>query len=77
LTITPIRRNPRDKATEKGELHGESPLRRRLRGSRLYFLRGYLPRPTMFDVMASLLWPLSLALTLAWLMTIDDDALSL
>jgi hypothetical protein len=43
----------------------------------LYFLRGYLPRPTMFDVMASLLWPLSVALTLAWLMTIDDDALSL
>jgi hypothetical protein len=43
----------------------------------LYFLRSYLPRPTMFEVITSLLWPLSLALTLAWLMMIDDDALSL
>jgi hypothetical protein len=42
----------------------------------LYFLRGYLPRPTMFGVLASLLWPLSLALTLTWLMRIEDDALS-
>ena len=42
----------------------------------LYFLRGYLPRPTMFGVLASLLWPLSLALTLTWLMRIEDDALN-
>ena len=42
----------------------------------LYFLRSYLPRPTLFDVIASLLWPLSLALTLTWLMRIEDDALS-
>ena len=34
-------------------------------------LRGYLPRPTMFGVLASLLWPLSLALTLTWLMRIQ------
>jgi hypothetical protein len=30
----------------------------------------------MFGVLASMLWPLSLALTLTWLMRIEDDALS-
>jgi p-aminobenzoyl-glutamate transporter AbgT len=43
----------------------------------VYFLRAYLQRPTVFGVIASLLWPVSLALTLAWLVMLDDDALSL
>ena len=43
----------------------------------LYFLRGYLPRPTVFGVIVSLLWPVSLALGLTWLMMVDDDALIL
>jgi hypothetical protein len=43
----------------------------------LYFLRAYLYRPTISGVVASLLWPVSLALALAWLMMLDDDALSL
>jgi hypothetical protein len=43
----------------------------------LYFLRAYLYRPTIPGVVASLLWPVSLALALAWLMMLDDDALSL
>jgi hypothetical protein len=42
-----------------------------------YFLRGYLYRPTLAGVVASLLWPVSLALALAWLTMLDDDALSL
>jgi hypothetical protein len=41
----------------------------------VYFLRGYLKRPTVAGVIASLLWPLALALTLAWLMMLDDDVL--
>jgi hypothetical protein len=44
-------------------------------GVAVCFLRPYLKRPTAAGVIASLLWPLSLALTLAWLMMFDDDAL--
>lgn len=43
----------------------------------LYFLRAYLQRPTVSGVIASLLWPVSLALALAWLVMLDDDLLSL
>ena len=39
------------------------------------FLRAYLPRPTAAGVFLSLLWPAALALALAWLMMLDDDAL--
>ena len=39
----------------------------------VYFLRGYLPRPTAAGVFLSLLWPVTLAL--AWLMMLDDDTL--
>jgi hypothetical protein len=42
----------------------------------LYFLRSYLPRPTLFGVIVSIVWPITLALTLGWLV-LDDDALSL
>jgi hypothetical protein len=42
----------------------------------LCFLCPYLKRPTMAGVIASLFWPVSLALALAWLMKADDDALS-
>jgi hypothetical protein len=41
----------------------------------VYFLRGYLPRPTAAGVFLSLLWPVTLALALAWLMMLDDDTL--
>jgi hypothetical protein len=43
----------------------------------LYFLRPYLERLTATGVIASLLWPVSLAIGLVWLMMLDDDALSL
>ena len=43
----------------------------------VYFLHGYFKHPTVSGVIASLLWPVSLALTLAWLMMQDDDALSI
>ena len=43
----------------------------------VYFLRGYLPRPTSGGVILSVLWPVALALALAWLMMLDDDVLSL
>ena len=39
------------------------------------FLRAYLPRLTVAGVIASLLWPVSLALALVWLRN-QDDALS-
>jgi hypothetical protein len=44
----------------------------------VYFVRAYLPRPTAFGVIASLLWPISLALAVAWLATFDgaDPALA-
>jgi hypothetical protein len=42
-----------------------------------YFLRLYLHRPTVAGVIASLLWPISLAISLVWLTMLDDDALSL
>jgi hypothetical protein len=42
-----------------------------------YFLRLYLHRPTVAGVIASLLWPISLSIGLAWLTMLDDDALSL
>ena len=42
-----------------------------------YFLRPDLQRPTVAGVVASLLWPISLAISLAWLTMLDDDALSL
>jgi p-aminobenzoyl-glutamate transporter AbgT len=41
----------------------------------VYFLHGYRKRPTVVGVFASLLWPVALALTLAWLMMLDDDVL--
>jgi hypothetical protein len=41
------------------------------------FLRAHLQRPTAAGVFLSLLWPVALALGLAWLMMLDDDALSL
>ena len=41
----------------------------------LYFLRGYLPRPTAIGVIASLLWPVTVAVALKWLMMVDDDGL--
>jgi p-aminobenzoyl-glutamate transporter AbgT len=41
----------------------------------VYFLHGYRKRPTVVGVIASLLWPLALALTLAWLAMQDDDVL--
>jgi hypothetical protein len=40
------------------------------------FLRAYIQRVTVSGVLASLLWPFSLALTLAWLIMLDDDALN-
>ena len=40
------------------------------------FLRAYLPRLTATGVLVSLLWPLSLALALTWLMMPDDDSLT-
>jgi hypothetical protein len=42
-----------------------------------YFLRPNLRRPTVAGVIASLLWPVSLAISLAWLTMLDDEALSL
>jgi hypothetical protein len=42
-----------------------------------YWLRVSLPRPTASGVFLSLLWPVALALALAWLVMLDDDALSL
>jgi hypothetical protein len=39
------------------------------------FLRAYRQKLTVSGVLASLLWPFSLALTLAWLIMLDDDAL--
>ena len=44
----------------------------------VYFLRAYLPRPPVIGVFASLLWPISLALAVAWLATFDgaDPALA-
>jgi hypothetical protein len=41
-----------------------------------YFLRPDLRHPTPIGVIASLLWPVSLAIGLAWLTMLDDDALS-
>jgi hypothetical protein len=43
----------------------------------LYFLSAYLPRPTVIGVIASLLWPVTVAVALTWLMMIDEDALML
>jgi hypothetical protein len=43
----------------------------------IYFMGGYLKRPSVSGVIASLLWPVSLALTLAWLTMLDDDVLSI
>jgi hypothetical protein len=40
------------------------------------FLRAYLPRLTATKVLLSLLWPISLALALSWLTTLDDDPLT-
>jgi hypothetical protein len=40
------------------------------------FLRAYLPRLTAAGVLVSLLWPVSLALALTWLMMLDDDPLT-
>jgi p-aminobenzoyl-glutamate transporter AbgT len=40
------------------------------------FLRAYRQKLTVSGVLASLLWPFSLALTLAWLIMLDDDALN-
>ena len=45
-------------------------------GVAVYFLSAYLQRPTVAGVVASLLWPLALALALAWLMMVDDDDLA-
>jgi hypothetical protein len=45
-------------------------------GVAVYFLRAYLGRPSVAGVVASLLWPLSLALALAWLIMVDDDDLA-
>ena len=41
----------------------------------LYFLRSCLPRPTAIGVIASLLWPVTVAVALKWLMMVDDDEL--
>lgn len=41
----------------------------------VYFLRAYLPRPRLSGVIASLLWPVSLAIALAWLSIPDDHDL--
>jgi hypothetical protein len=43
----------------------------------LYFLRGYRPRPTLLGVIVSVLWPVSLAIAVGALTTIDEDMLSL
>jgi hypothetical protein len=40
-----------------------------------YFLRAYLPRLTTTGMLASLLWPVSLALALIWLSMPDDGPL--
>ena len=42
-------------------------------GAAVCFLRAYLPRPTLAGVLASLLWPITLMLGLAWLIMLDDD----
>jgi hypothetical protein len=42
-----------------------------------FFLRAYLPRRlTVTGVLVSLLWPVSLALALSWLVMLDDDRLT-
>ena len=41
-----------------------------------YFLLPYLQRPTMAGVVASLMWPVSFALAVTWLMMLDDDAVN-
>jgi hypothetical protein len=40
------------------------------------FLRAYLPRLTMAGALASLVWPVSFAVALTWLVMLDDDPLS-
>jgi hypothetical protein len=45
-------------------------------GVAVCFLRAYLQRPTVAGLIASLLWPIALALALAWLMMVDDDDLA-
>ena len=40
------------------------------------FLRTYLPLLTATNVLLCLLWPISLALALTWLMMLDDDPLT-
>jgi hypothetical protein len=42
-------------------------------GVAVYFVRAYLPRPTPAGVLASLLWPITLMLGLAWLIMLGDD----
>jgi hypothetical protein len=42
-------------------------------GAAVCFLRAYLPRPTLAGVLASLLWPITLMLGLAWLIMLGDD----
>jgi hypothetical protein len=42
-------------------------------GVAVYFLRAYLRRPTLAGVIASLLWPITLMLGLAWLIMLGDD----
>jgi hypothetical protein len=39
----------------------------------IYFLGSNRKRPTVAGVIASILWPISLALALTWLAMIDDD----
>jgi hypothetical protein len=41
----------------------------------VWFLSVYVERPTVLGVILSLLWPVSLALGLTWLVMLDDDAL--
>jgi hypothetical protein len=77
LTITPTKRTL-DATHRGGTTPRECPMAKVLMsayaGVAVCFLRPYLKRPTAAGVIASLLWLVSLALTLAWLM-FDDDAL--
>jgi hypothetical protein len=81
LTPAPIRRSVFVlNATGQDDLK-ESPMVRVLVSTyaavAVYFLRPYLQRPTVTGVIVSVLWPVALGLTLAWLMMLDDDALRL
>jgi hypothetical protein len=40
-----------------------------------YFLRSYRPHPTLFGMVVSILWPVTLAVAIGSLVTLDDDAL--